>query len=183
MKSAPASASRSWTTERRTSRALHGRHDGNDESPNSEPNSSTPRSWRKARLVMNGIVRSMLMPVTSIAGSPSRIQSVIKEPTPPESRIPRELSPQAVKNPRSSGASPRSGPLSGVKLSGPQKNCRIPASCSAGNRSIASDRNPAIRSQSGGNTANPRSCGIASSDHGAALGSNSPTRMPPASSR
>ena len=56
--------------------------------------------------------------------------------------MPREFSPHAAKNPRSSGTSPSSGPLSGVKLSGPQKNWRMPASCSAGKRSIAVGEEP-----------------------------------------
>ena len=132
---------------------------------------------------MNGISRSGEMPVRSIGASPSTIHCAISEPAPPESRMPSELRPHAAKNPRSSGTSPSNGPLSGVNDSGPQKNWRIPASCSDGNRSIASERNPAIRSQSGGRTANPRSRGISSSDHAAAWGSKSPTRMPPPSSR
>ena len=132
---------------------------------------------------MNGISRSGEIPVTSSGGSPSTIHCATSDPAPPDRRIPSEFSPHAAKNPRSSGTSPSNGPLSDVKLSGPQKNCLIPASCSDGKRSIASDKNPAMRSQSGDSTANPRSWGIVSSDHGAALGSNKPTNTPPPSSR
>ena len=183
MKSAPRSTSRWWITERRTSRAYRGLYVGNPASPNSDPSSSLVRASRNERFAMNGIVRSSEIPVTSIGGSSSTIHVATSEPTPPESRIPSEFRPQAAKKPRSSGASPRSGPLSAVNDSGPQKKVLMPASCRRGNRSMASDRNPPIRSQSGGSTANPRSCGIASSDQGAASGSNRPTRIPPASSR
>ena len=183
MKSAPCAASRSCSTERRTFRAYRGRHVGNAASPNRLPSSSFVRVSRNERFPMNGIVRSSEIPVTSIGGSSSTIHWATSDPMPPDSRIPSEFSPHAAKKPRSSGASPTSGPLSAVNDSGPQKKVLMPASCRRGKRSIASDRNPPIRSQSGGSTANPRSCGMRSRDHGAASGSNRPTRMPPASSR
>ena len=70
-----------------------------------------------------------------------------------------------------------------MKLSGPQKSVRIPASSSAGKRRIATSRNGAIRSQSGGSTANALSRGVPSSAQAFATGSNIPTSRPPPSSR
>ena len=70
-----------------------------------------------------------------------------------------------------------------MKLSGPQKSVRMPASSRAGKRRIATSRNGAIRSQSGGSTANALSRGVPSSAQAFATGSNIPTSRPPPSSR
>ena len=182
-KRAPASARRSWMTDRRTFRAEVGCQVGNAASPNRAPNCSTVRSLRNRRLVSKTWVRSTLSPVMSTGGTPSTIHCAVRLPTPPLSRIPREFMPAATKYPRSSGDSPRCGEWSDVKLSGPQNIVRTPASCRDGKRSMAFERYGPIRSQSVGRLANATSAAIPSSDHGPATGSNSPTRMPPPSSR
>jgi len=139
-KCAPAATSRSWITDRRTLRAVLGCQFGQAASAKSAPSCSTVRSARKRRLVSNSWVRSMPRPVTSTGGTPSTIHRAIRLPTPPLRRMPSEFIPAATKKPPSSGASPSSGPMSSVKLSGPQNIVRTPASCSAGMRSIARAR-------------------------------------------
>ncbi len=180
---APAAASRSWITERRTLRAVAGCQFGQAASPKRTPSCSTARSARKRRLVSKAWVRSTVIPITSTGGTPSAIHCAVRLPTPPLRRMPSEFMPAATKYPPSSGASPSCGMTSGVKLSGPQNMVRMPASWSDGKRSMARARYGPTRSQSGARLANATSAGIRSRDHGAATGSKSPTRMPPPSSR
>ena len=70
-----------------------------------------------------------------------------------------------------------------MKLSGPQKNFRMPASSVIGTRAIAFSRYGPIRSQSGGSSPNEKSSGTPPTFHGAHTGSNRPTIRPPPSSR
>ena len=58
-------------------------------------------------------------------------------PAPPAQAMPTELKPAQTKKLRSSGASPRTNWLSGVKLSGPLRNSLMPVSRSTGIRVIA----------------------------------------------
>ncbi len=182
-KCAPAAASRSCSTDRRTFRALRGCHDGQTASPNSTPSCSTVRSARKRRDVSCSAVRSSATGVTSTGGTPSTIHCAIIDPTPPPDRMPSEFSPAATQYPSSSGAGPSSGRTSEVNDSGPQKNVRTPASARHGIRSIARARYGSIRSQSGGSFPNENPAGTPSSDHGAPTGSNSPTSIPSPSGR
>ncbi len=75
------------------------------------------------------------------------------------------------------------GARSGVKLSGPQKNLRIPTWLEIGILDMVCSRNGLIRSQSGGSSPNEKSGGIPSICHGAQTGSNMPSIRPPPSSR
>ncbi len=73
--------------------------------------------------------------------------------------------------------------MSGVKLSGPQKNFRTPTSWETGTRLMAFSRNGVMRSQSGGISPKEKSSGTPSTFHGAQTGSNRPIIRPPPSSR
>ena len=70
-----------------------------------------------------------------------------------------------------------------MKLSGPQKNFRMPTSSDAGTRCIAFSRYGPMRSQSGGISPKLKSAGMPSIFHGAQTGSNMPIIRPPTSSR
>ena len=70
-----------------------------------------------------------------------------------------------------------------MKLSGPQKNVRIPVSNVRGTRLIAASTYGPIRSQSGCSEVNDASAGTPSTFHGAHSASNNPTISPPTSSR
>ncbi len=125
----------------------------------------------------------MFMPVTSMSGRPVVIQCAISRPMPPPVRMPIEFSPAATKKFRSSGASPTTGARSGVKLSGPQKNLRMPTWLEMGILDMVFSRNGPIRSQSGGSSPNEKFCGTPSTFQGAQTGSNMPSMSPPPSSR
>ncbi len=182
-KCAPAATCRSCSGERRTPRAEDGCQVGQAASPNRTPSCSTVRSARNRRLTSCGSARSTAYAAVSTGAIPSTIHCATTEPTPPPSRMPSEFSPAATQYPSRSGAGPSMGWMSGVKLSGPQKNVRIPTSASTGMRSIARSRYGPSRSQSGGSSANEESPGMPSSRQGAATGSNSPTSSPSPSSR
>jgi hypothetical protein len=70
-----------------------------------------------------------------------------------------------------------------VKLSGPQKNLRMPTVGTIGILDIVRSKNGAIRSQSGGSSPKEKSGGMPSTRHGAQTGSNRPSISPPPSSR
>ena len=70
-----------------------------------------------------------------------------------------------------------------MKLSGPQKNFRIPTSIETGTRAIAFSRYGPMRSQSGAISPKEKSSGTPSTFHGAQTGSNRPIIRPPPSSR
>ena len=70
-----------------------------------------------------------------------------------------------------------------MKLSGPQKNVRMPVSSVIGTRCIAFSTYGPMRSQSGGISPNEKSSGMPSTFHGAHTGSNRPSISPPTSSR
>ena len=70
-----------------------------------------------------------------------------------------------------------------MKLSGPQKNVRTPASMETGMRDIAASRYGVMRSQSGASVPNEKSSGMPSTCHGAHTVSNRPSISPPPSSR
>ena len=70
-----------------------------------------------------------------------------------------------------------------MKLSGPQKNFRMPTSSETGTRVIAFSRYGPMRSQSGGSSPKEKSSGMPSTFHGAHTGSKRPTISPPPSSR
>ena len=70
-----------------------------------------------------------------------------------------------------------------MKLSGPQKNLRTPASIEIGTRLIAFSTYGPMRSQSGLISPNEKSSGTPSTFHGAHTGSNRPIIRPPTSSR
>ena len=70
-----------------------------------------------------------------------------------------------------------------MKLSGPQKNVRMPVSNDNGTRLIAASRYGAIRSQSGWSVVKDELSGMPSIFHGAHTASNSPIISPPTSSR
>ena len=75
------------------------------------------------------------------------------------------------------------GRRSGVKLSGPQKNVRMPVSIDTGTRLIAASTYGPMRSQSGWMVVNEESRGMPSTFQGAHTGSNRPIISPPTSSR
>ena len=70
-----------------------------------------------------------------------------------------------------------------MKLSGPQKNVRIPVSMVTGTRCMAFSTYGPMRSQSGGMDPNEKSAGMPPTIHGAQTGSNRPSMRPPTSSR
>ena len=73
--------------------------------------------------------------------------------------------------------------MSGVKLSGPQKNLEIPTSDEIGMRLMAFSRKGVMRSQSGAISPNEKSSGTPFTIHGAQTGSKRPIIKPPVSSR
>ncbi len=75
------------------------------------------------------------------------------------------------------------GRRSGVKLSGPQKNVRMPVSIDTGTRDIAASTYGPMRSQSGWIEVNDESAGMAPTFQGAHSFSNKPIISPPTSSR
>ena len=156
---------------------------GKEPSPNSTPSCSTVRSVRKRSEFSNGRARSMLKAAISTGHMPSTIQLAMTFPMPPPIKIPTEFRPAATKRPSTSGAGPSSGSTSAVKLSGPQKKVRIPASERLGMRAIAFSRCGVMRSQSGGMVPKAKSSGACFGCQGAATGSKSPTSMPSPSSR
>ncbi len=70
-----------------------------------------------------------------------------------------------------------------MKLSGPQKNLRMPMSNEIGTRLMARSTYGPMRSQSGLISPNENPAGTPSTCHGAHSGSNRPIISPPTSSR
>ncbi len=73
--------------------------------------------------------------------------------------------------------------MSGVKLSGPQKNFLMPTSVEMGMRLMAFSRKGVMRSQSGSISPKEKSSGTPFTFQGAQTGSKRPIIRPPPSSR
>src|ERR1043166_1672786 len=102
----------------------------------------------------------------SIVGRPSVIHSAKYFPAPPEVAMPTELKPANTKRFRSSGVSPISQLLSGVKLSGPLTNFSKPDFSRAGMRQRPAASGSWYFSQSGSSSLKEKSEGTVSTIHG-----------------
>ena len=93
-------------------------------------------------------------------GPPSIIHSARYCPAPPAVAMPAELNPASTHRPGSSGVSPISQLLSGVKLSGPLTKRSKPHSASAGIRNRPAASGSANFSQSGSRSWNEKPSGM-----------------------